>query len=333
MRLPSAKGGVNSAEPDLNSENSFEGGLLNRRLNKTPVNNAGISAQEIPTYGAPYPETLQNASYDSDVIDQKKKKTKKQRKSRDNNDREPVAPDIINSMPEDIDVTTFQDQVDAEETEKQIKARKKEQRQALLKKIVCFALIAASVYLAFLIYGVFVTDYDYNQSGETVPQRMSVKEIAAAAEFKALQAYYLRARGLYEEALTLDYRLAYYPDDALMIASEYETMLEKVAKLSIDINAAKFSSGYGQLQKQLLGWVQTDIAVYLQNISAAIIQNNAEKADNAIVSRDVMYNDFMRISENIAVYGANTKGVTLGDIFEWSPEKYVKEEIEGLKGE
>jgi hypothetical protein len=311
------------------SNDEPDGGLLSRRLhggNSGLTKNINLAPQHTP----PPQYSAQNYE-DDETLNVKTQKTRKKSKKTAEIDLDEEFMPARQAFTDDLDDgEILQEEIDAEEATRQFNEKVKTAKTAKLAKICTVVLVAMSVYLAWLIYGAIITNYDYNEKGDIIAQRMSVTEIVAAEEYKEMQSYYLRARGLYEEALTLDYRLACYPDDALIIASDYEAMLEPVAKLSIDIGAAKFGTNYGQFQKQLMNWVQTDIAVYLQNISAAISQNNPEKANHAIISRDVMYNDFMLLSQNIAVYGRNTKGVTLGDIYEWSPEQFVSEELEGL---
>lgn len=231
------------------------------------------------------------------------------------------------------DAGRFQEDLDNMELRRQYRRDKRKILMGRLARGIQWLLIVACVYIAFLIYGVTVTSYEYDAAGKVVPQSMAVEELAAAAEFSQVQGYYLRARGLYEITLDLDFRLANNPEAALLVASDYELLLEDVAKLSVDLNAAQFNTAYAQLKRQLLYWVQTDIAVYLQNISAAITQNNAEKGNQAIIGRDIMYNDFMLISENIAIYGQAVKGANLGEIYEWSPDKYIRKVLEGIQDE
>ena len=49
----------------------------------------------------------------------------------------------------------------------------------------------------------------------------------------------------------------------------------------------------------MVNWIKNDIAVYLQNISAAISENNTEKANNALQDKDRVYDDFSLITQNI----------------------------------
>lgn len=184
-------------------------------------------------------------------------------------------------------------------------------------------LIVLCVYVAFLVYGVIETNYIYNQEGLVEPEILSVADRAALAEYENLSGYYLRARILYERTLSLDYQLSIDPDASLSVAMAYNAMLDDVAKLTVDIDAAQFGTEYSSIKSQLLNWVKTDIAVYLQNISAAITNNDGEKANNAMVSRDVMYADFATLTSNMAALCKSTAGAKNGDIFNWSPESYV----------
>ena len=229
------------------------------------------------------------------------------------------------------DARDHQARLDEAEMIRAHESRRRAAIRARATRIAQYAFMLLCLYLAFLIYGVIVTHYDYDpQTGKIMAQTMSVRELAAASEFRSMQAFYLRGRWLYEETLRLDFKLHNNPENALIIATEYEILLEDVAKLSVDLNAASFSPAYNQLHAQLLNWVRTDTAVYLQNISAAITQSSQERANNAIISREIMYTHFLIISENIATYGKSVKGVSLGDVYEWSPERFVREELEGI---
>ena len=44
-----------------------------------------------------------------------------------------------------------------------------------------------------------------------------------------------------------------------------------------------------------------------------------------------MYSDFMLLSENVAALGETISGVDISSMYEWSPEQYVKEVLEGVQ--
>lgn len=211
--------------------------------------------------------------------------------------------------------------------------RAKEKRSSRLRSRVTFGLqiclIALCVYVAFLIYGVSSTRYVYTEQGQIVPEILTVSDMHSLAEYEAFSSYYLRARILYEEAMTLDYQLSIAPDSALVVAMDYTTLLDDVAKLSVDISAAEYDTGYSSIYGQLLNWVKTDIAVYLQNMAGAITENNAEKANNALISREVMYADFSQLTANAVSLARTTKGADNLDIYDWSPEEFSKGLSEG----
>ena len=190
-------------------------------------------------------------------------------------------------------------------------------------------LILACVYAAFLVYGAVVTTYEYDISGRTVAQRMTVSDITAKNEYEKIYFYYEACRGLYESTLLLDYRLGAGVEEPLMIAPEYESLLDTVENLSIKTDALNVDTGYSRIKSMMLTWIQSDIAVYLQNMSSAISQNDTASANNALQDRDRVYNDFMLITQNMAVVGESIKGVDLHSIRHWTPENYIDEEING----
>jgi len=223
----------------------------------------------------------------------------------------------------------YDDALEQEAERRQVK----EKRGSLLRSRLTFGLqiclIALCVYVAFLIYGVSMTRYVYTEQGQIAPEVLSVSDMHFLAEYEAFSSYYLRARILYEEAMTLDYRLSIAPDSALVVAMDYTALLDDVAKLSVDISAAEYDTGYSSIYGQLLNWVKTDIAVYLQNMAGAITENSAEKANNALISRDVMYSDFSRLTANAVSLARSTKGADNLDIYDWSPESFSEGLTEG----
>ena len=182
-------------------------------------------------------------------------------------------------------------------------------------------------YLLFLIYGVCVTNYDYDEKGNVTAQRMSVEDIENQKEFTALLGYYKECRGLYEKVLLIDYRLGEGEEDPLVLSREYESLLTEVNPIIIQLEAMEVPKSYSQSHQMLLNWIKTDISVYLQDISAAISQNDASKAENAIIFRETAYLDFYQTTANIVSLGENIKGVNISELKEWSPEEYIEQEV------
>ncbi len=61
------------------------------------------------------------------------------------------------------------------------------------------------------------------------------------------------------------------------VVTEYEELLDRVSAQTVAIEALTLETKYGQFRSMLLEWVKTDAAVYLQNVSAAILQNDEQK--------------------------------------------------------
>lgn len=201
----------------------------------------------------------------------------------------------------------------------------------VLTRIINVLLVVGCVYIIFLIYGVAVTKYQYNDDGVVEAQRMSVSDIREQKAYEHIMSQYLQCRNLYEQTLMLDYRLGAGVEDPLVIAPEYEGLLETVEDLSIKTDAMTVDAGYEQLKSMMVSWIRDDIAVYLQNMSSAISQNNSETANNALQDKDRVYQNFSLITQNMVAVGEQTKGVDLTDLKEWTPEGYIDEEINGKK--
>lgn len=236
---------------------------------------------------------------------------------------------IVNVSKDDI-------KYEKELEEDEIKREKKQSRKRKLWRGMVrggqIGLALLSAYTVFLIYGLIMTEYQYNENGELVPIIISTDEIESKATFEQLYRHYIQARNLYEEILRLDYKMS-LDEQPKLLATEYESLLDEVSKLVITIDAITMDTKYGQFKSMLIEWVKTDAAVYLQNMSSAILQNDNKRAEEAIAGRNKMYHDFMLLSENIAALGEVISGVDITSMYEWSPEQYVKQVLEGIQGD
>lgn len=211
----------------------------------------------------------------------------------------------------------------------EIRDNTKMKRGNLHTRIINFILIAGCIYLLVLIFGAAVTKYQYNSDGKAVPEKMSVDDIRQKHNFDTILTQYEYCRSLYEKTLLLDYRVAQGQEDTLEIAPEYEALLDDVQNLSVKTDAISVDTKYDQVKSMMVNWIKNDIAVYLQNISAAISENNTEKAHNALQDKDRVYDDFSLITQNIVALGSSISGADLTDIKSWTPEDYVDQEING----
>lgn len=220
-------------------------------------------------------------------------------------------------------------ELEVETLRKRHEEQKKLERWKLSTRIVNIFLVVACVYVLFLIYGVLVTNYQYSDDGTIKAQRLTISEIKEKKNYETIYYQYLNCRSLYEEVLLLDYRLGKGEEDPLTLAPEYESLLDEVNNLSVKTDALEVNSQYSQIKSLLLSWIQNDIALYLQNMSAAISQNDTETANNALQDKSNVYSDFSIITQNIVAMGENVKGVDIVDAKEWTPEDYVDQEING----
>jgi hypothetical protein len=181
--------------------------------------------------------------------------------------------------------------------------------------------------LAFLIFGVINTEYVRDENGKVVPLVMSYQQIKQLEDFNKLAVQYRQARMLYEQVLVLDYRMAAGIEDPMSIAPEYEKLLTSVEPLAIQLSALTLPAEFTQTKNMLLTWTKNDIAIYCQNVSRAVSQNNEEYATRALEYKSLMYQDFSVITSNLMSLGAKVDGASLKDIAEWSPEKYVQDTL------
>lgn len=209
--------------------------------------------------------------------------------------------------------------------------QKDQKKNRLFRKIGVIIMSLLCVYMIMLIYGAATTEYRYNEAGEVEPVVLSVDDIQAKNEFSSVLAMYLQTRELYETILTLDYRMASGVEDSMGIAPEYESALDTVSTLAVQIDASDINSRYNQIKSMLLTWIQTHCAAYCQFMSAAITQNDNNAAAEAIAAREVVNSYFQQITMNIVSLGDDMGLFDLDDIKEWSPDAYVKSTYEGLE--
>lgn len=221
-----------------------------------------------------------------------------------------------------------------EEQNYQLRLARKQKLKYYIEKVFQVVLIASCVYLVFLIYGVLNTNYVYDKNnGSVVPLVVPVETIKAKAEYEVVSSQYLQARTLYEEVLKLDYRLGMASntgEDPLLIAPEYEKLLEKISSLSVQMAAQTVPAQYTQPYNMLLSWVQNDIALYCQYISRAITQNNVADMNKALSYKDSMYANFMRITEIVATLGSRVENVDISMMLNWSPESFIEQYSGGI---
>jgi len=125
----------------------------------------------------------------------------------------------------------------------------------------------------------------------------------------------------------IDYRLSLNTESSALIAADYTAMLDRTSNLYTAITATTFQKKYAPVIAVLKTWVYTDMPVYLQNVSNALVLNDTNKAQQAIVGQTVVETNFMTLKNNIISLSDGIKAVDLTEIEEWSVEKYRKEQI------
>lgn len=256
------------------------------------------------------------------------------KKAHEGIERQVVSPKKTTKKITELEIPEFNEEVFEREYEendviKTEKLRRSKQRSAFANMMLKIFLILAIFYTAFLIYGVIITEYVYDEKGEVVPLVYTIDEIEEKKDYELFSAYYINIRDLYEKIIVLDYRLAVANDNAdyISLSSEYETLLETVSAITIQMEAYTPRSAYKQTYNLMLNLVKTDIAVYLQNISAALAQNDEDKAAKAVISKEVVYNDFIKTTSNMITLGENIKGIDVSGLKNWSVENVRAREI------
>lgn len=264
---------------------------------------------------------------DNNMPGNKKKHNKKEKKHKKNTIapiKETIKPITKEKIKKDIE---FDEKIEALSGEDYVKEQKKlksiKRRFQFVKLFMCFL----CGYLLFLIYGVMVTNYDYDETGNVTAQIMTREDIKQQKEYSTLLGYYIDARSIYEQILCLNYRLDKGIEDPLDLVPEYESLLDETSQVIIQLKAVDPPKSYAQAYGLLLNWVDKDLSSYLQEISSALSQNNAEHMQNALNDKERCYSDCYQLTANVINLGENIKGVNVSELKEWSPEEYIKEEM------
>lgn len=226
-----------------------------------------------------------------------------------------------------FDEQAFIDEVENRQKENAATEIRIKKKHRLLERVMQIIMMLLCIYLLFLSYGLFVTSYQYDKNGNVIPTTMSVNDIAQQKDFNTLKSNYLLCRQLYEDILILDYRLDTGNEDNVLLATEYQGKLDTVSILINQINGLTLPTGYAQTLDIMLTWVKTDMAVYLQNIASGLSTSNQEKYEKAIISKQTVYDNFEKLTDNVIALSKDIKGVDMRDIQEWTTTGYIQSTI------
>lgn len=285
------------------SEKSNEKNLLSSRLTN-PKNNTEVLPHVSRTETFAFP-SLKDKQVENTNLGKKREKSAKNKKE------EKVKKDtnIDNILDEEFDINES----------KQVAKYKTGERIGIAKKII---ITIGCLYFAMLIFGVIITEYTYDDAGNAIPMAMSYSDLKALEDFEVLTEQYYAMQDLYEKMLDIDYQFYLSPSESTALSAEYEGLLEDVANVSIKTESISVSTSYNNIRSMMLSWIKTDIAVYLQNMSAAIAQNDTKKASNATQDRVRLQNNYNVITNNLVALGKKIKGMDVNKLIEWTPEKY-----------
>lgn len=227
--------------------------------------------------------------------------------------------------PEELEEIRMIEEIASQDSYLKLEKRRKHNR--LIGNVI---LTVLCVYLTILIYGTVLTEFHYNDKGEIAPVVFTVQDIEERNEFTLIASYYLQCRTLYEEILTLDYRVASNIENLMGIAPEYEQVIQRVNYLESQIDGAANSARYSQVMSMLYTWVGTHVFNYCRYMSIAISQNDQVAQNEAIAARQYVESTFQLITQNVVSLGSEIKGIDIQDLKDWSPEGYVMSEIEGI---
>lgn len=262
---------------------------------------------------------------------QKPKKTKppkERKKQKIKKEKLPKEKPETENLLTEVKAISEMDELTPPDIEKVNESAKKDKRILITGKVGLIAVSLVCVYMVFLIFGAIMTPF-YRQSENTkaYPVVMSVEDIRKKEEYEKLYNLFLTAKEIYEEVIMIDYRLSTGSESDALIAADYTAVLEKTSSLYTSINAVSFSKEYTPVVAVLEEWVYTDMPVYLQNVSNALILDDTDTAQQAIIGQTVVETNFTTLQKNVLSLAEGIKAVDLSEIEDWSVEKYRKEQV------
>ena len=249
-------------------------------------------------------------------------------------DAEPKKKRSKKAEEEENSVKQTEKDLEAQALQEKEKSEKRVRVGGFMARMFRILLAASCIYLIFLIYGVLMTDFVYNNKGEVVPQVLSVDDISEKKKFQLILAQYEKCRMLYEDTIMIDYRLRQGIEDPLLLATEYEKLIKdpsvqnNMENLYKKTGAMVIDTKYTQIKELMLAWLD-DEGNYLGNMSSAITNNDADAQNTALAFRDSAYDRFYMLTQNIVSLGDGIPGIQMDDVREWSPDGYLEEQING----
>ena len=212
------------------------------------------------------------------------------------------------------------------------KLRIQEKRRNVLSRFAMIIMAAGCVYAIFLIFGVFMTDYQYDNTGEVKAQVLTVDDIKARNNYNVLKVQYEKLRVVYEDILQLDAQLGEAVDGYAILGGEYAGLMDETEDLGIKTDALTVESKYQPTKDLMYSWIREYAWNYLVAISSALTNNDTEAADSAIVYKNYMYSVFANVTDNVISLGEGLKGVDLDNIRSWDPDVYKQDYLNGKLG-
>ena len=220
---------------------------------------------------------------------------------------------------------------EAQEREQKHRDERKVARAKKRNRIITGILAAACAYLIFMIYGVLMTSYTYDDMGNVVAQTYTVDDIRQRTEDEKVIGYYQLCRELYENVLVVDYQFEAGAESYATIGGNYTALLDRAENLYSQISGANVDTQYNQITDMMAIWLSDYLRNYLQNIATYCGYNGGDETsgNNAIVYNTATYEYFSNITQNIVSMGEGIKGIDLDDIKVWSPDTYIDIYING----
>lgn len=282
-------------------------------------NSATAEASEVPSFSEQHPEP-------SSFV------RKRGRHKKDREDKEAPASSAGASSPAPpIDYESMESALEHETILKERRERRIAKRQKIIERVSSVLLIVGCIYILFLIYGAFNTDYYYDEDGQINAQKMTIEQLRQLNEFDDVVTQYLQVRSLYEKILMLDHQLASGVIDPLLIAPEYTNLRSEIEKLTIQVSALEVSTKYENIQEDLVIITSSYMWTYCDNMSNAISHDNADCAKVALEARTKTRLTFARVTDNLSALADTVHGVENKDFYqsihEWSPEKFINSAV------
>lgn len=207
--------------------------------------------------------------------------------------------DLDNYRPEE----SYQDVVDYTDAYAVELGEERRKSKRLTKIRSYFGVIALSLlcaYLVFLVIGVISTKYYITDDNVNMPVIAGYQTLQAREDYNAVKDQMSEIRDILRDMTIIDIKVANEDISYAEAAVQYTQLLNDQVDILIPrVQAMDVTDNNALIRQQMESLLANDIAIYLQNITAALQSSDATAAQEALAWRESAFTSFEALNENV----------------------------------